>query len=247
MHYSQLPNEPFKSISFDAGMILSAFNPYCGHVNRKNILFATTGGSQFNSGMTTVDLFEDIDNAKTGTKQGYIITGYDPHLTATVLTFDENNFKMLMANANDDPKEHKGNGCQTECQKFKEAYKDTCCAECSGDCSSCDKCDEKDMKIHHVTLKDGIVYQDDKTNYFDLWVVTNYGTLTKGDSSKVINGYFAIHMKNCLNVTGFQQQTTKDGKVQYSVDFKAFYDSENIDDVPFEIYYSTPEQASEAA
>lgn len=205
MEYTQLPTKPIKSISFDAGIILSEFDPKTGEVNRENILFATTGGSQFNPNLTTVDLFEDVDNAKTGTMQGFMITGCDPHLTTTVLTVGEKNIKNIIANSKMTDEETAPEG----------------------------------MEVHKVTMTDGLV---DEESFFDLWVVTNYGTMTAKSGEKQ-NGFFVIHMKNCLNTTGFQQQTTKDGKVQYSVDFKAFYDSENIQEVPYEIYFSTPAEA----
>lgn len=207
MQYTQLPVEPFKSIAFDAGIIASEFDVKTGVLSRENILFATTGGSQFNPNLATSDLFEDMDNAKTGTKQGYMITGCDPHLTTTVLTVNEKNIDKIMANA--------------AVTKVEDAA-------------------IEGMDVHKVALHDGMV---DSSSFVDLWIITNYGTMTMQNGSTK-SGFFVIHMINCINVTGFQQQTTKDGKVQYSVDFKAFYDTESIETVPYELYFSTPAAAA---
>lgn len=208
MQYTQLPVEPFKSIAFDAGIIASEFSVKTGVLERSKILFATSGGSQFNPNLATSDLFEDMDNAKTGTKQGYMITGCDPHLTTTVLTVDEKNIDTIMANST------------------TAKLTDTTA---------------EGIDVYKTTLHDGMV---DSTSFKDLWIITNYGTMTTASGSTQ-NGFFVIHMKNCINVTGFQQQTAKDGKVTYSVDFKAFYDTEDISTVPYEIYFSRPTPVSE--
>lgn len=207
MQYTQLPVEPFKSIAFDAGVIASDFNVKTGVLSREDILFATSGGSQFNPNLATSDLFEDMDNAKTGTKQGYMITGCDPHLTTTVLTVNKDNIDKIMANS--------------IVTKVEDTTVDG-------------------LDVNKVTLHDGMV---DSASFNDLWIITNYGTMTS-PSGSTQSGFFVIHMMNCINVTGFQQQTTKDGKVTYSVDFKAFYDTENIEKVPYEVYFTTPAAAA---
>lgn len=206
MQYTQLPVEPFKSIAFDAGVIASDFDVKTGKLIRKDIMFATTGGSNFSPNLTTSDLFEDIDNAKAGTKQGLIITGCDPHLTTTVLTVNETNIDKIIANA--------------AITKLEDVT-------------------AEEIDVYEVTPHDGMVSDE---SFFDLWIITNYGTMTKANG-ETMNGFFVIYMKDCINTTGFQQQTTKDGKVQYSVDFKAFYDTEDISNVPYKVYFSTPKTA----
>ncbi len=201
--FSKLPVEPFKQIAFNAGVITSEFDVKTGELDRTKILFATTGGSQFNPNLTLADLFEDIDNAKPGTKQGMLIQNCEPHLTTTVLTVGDNNIEKLVANAT----------------------KETVTGS---------------EGVTHITPKDGIINAD---SFFDLWVITDYATMT-GREGNETPGFFAIHLKNCINVTGFQQQTTADGKVQYSVDFRAFYDTEADEEVPYEIYFSSGQAAA---
>ncbi len=72
-------------------------------------------------------------------------------------------------------------------------------------------------------------------DFADVWIVGDYSDKNTGTSA----GFVAIHLKNALNTAGFQWQTTKDGKGQFSFDFHGHYDIENIEDVPFEIYVKT--------
>lgn len=74
------------------------------------------------------------------------------------------------------------------------------------------------------------------SDYFDLWILTDYSTITS-NQGVAQSGFFAIHMKNCLNVGGAQMQTNEDGKMTLPVDFRAFYDAENPDVEPYEIYF----------
>lgn len=79
-------------------------------------------------------------------------------------------------------------------------------------------------------------------SYMDLWLITDYGTIT-GVEGGSAGGFFAILLKNALNVNGAQPTTTKDGKMQLPVDFRAFYDADKQDEEPYEIYIKTPPAA----
>lgn len=70
------------------------------------------------------------------------------------------------------------------------------------------------------------------SDFGDIWLVGDYS-----DKNGTTNGGFvAIHIKNALNTGGFEWQTTKDGKGQFSAEFHGHYDIDDIDDIPFEIY-----------
>lgn len=194
--YSKLPTSPFSKISFNAATIASEFNVSTGVLDRSKILFATTGGSQFNPNLSLVDLFEDIDNAKPGTMQGMLIKSCEPHLTTNVLTIDGSTIEKVMPYATK-----------------------TTLTDSTG--------------VTKVTPNDGIIPE---SNFFDLWIITDYATMTNTDGSTQ-PGFFVIHMMNCINVTGFQEQSTKDGKTTFAVDFRAFYDADEEDKVPYEIYF----------
>lgn len=194
--YSKLPNSPFDHISFNAATIASEFDVSTGVLERSKILFATTGGSQFNPNLTLVDLFEDIDNSKPGTMQGMLIKNCEPHLTTTVLTVSSDNIIKIMPNST----------------------KSTVTGSAG---------------VTKIVPKDGII---DKNSFFDLWIITDYATMAYADGSTQ-PGFFVIHMKNCINVSGFQEQSAKDGKTTFAVDFRAFYDADEDDEVPYEIYF----------
>lgn len=69
-------------------------------------------------------------------------------------------------------------------------------------------------------------------DFDDLWWVGDYSDKNTGTNA----GFLAIHLKNALNTTGFQIQSTKDGKGTMSFEYHAHYDMANQDEIPFEIY-----------
>ena len=72
----------------------------------------------------------------------------------------------------------------------------------------------------------------ESTDFSDVWVIGDYSDKNTGNNA----GYLAVHLKNVLNTAGIQWTTTKDGKGQFSFDYHAHYDLQNVDDIPFEIY-----------
>lgn len=194
--YGKLPVNPFKGISFNAGTLLSDFDPTTGTLVRANIIGATTGGSQFNPNLNIISLFDGIDNAKTNTMQGQLIKDCDPHLTTTLLTATPDNITKLVPNSS---------------------------AVTSGGLTT-------------IVPTDGIIPEE---NFFDLWLLTDYATMDT--PTGVVQGFFAIHMMNCVNVNGLQGQTSDSGKTQFSCDFRAFYDAEDESQtVPYEVYMKVP-------
>lgn len=69
-------------------------------------------------------------------------------------------------------------------------------------------------------------------DFSDVWVIGDYSDKNTGNNA----GYLSVHLKNVLNTAGIQWTTTKDGKGQFSFDYHAHYDLQNVDDIPFEIY-----------
>ena len=88
-----------------------------------------------------------------------------------------------------------------------------------------------------VVPADGVIPE---SNFFDLWVLTDYATMDNGVGG-VVQGFFAIHMMNCIDVNGLQGQTSDSGKTEFSCDFRAFYDADDADQTPpYEIYMKVP-------
>ena len=69
-------------------------------------------------------------------------------------------------------------------------------------------------------------------DFSDVWVIGDYSDKNTGNNA----GYLSVHLKNVLNTAGIQWTTTKDGKGQFSFEYHAHYDLQNVDDIPFEIY-----------
>jgi len=78
------------------------------------------------------------------------------------------------------------------------------------------------------------------SDFFDLWWVGDYSDENTGDNA----GFIAIHLINALNTSGFQIQSTKQGKGQLAFEFHGHYSVNDIDQVPFELYISGGEGAS---
>lgn len=72
-----------------------------------------------------------------------------------------------------------------------------------------------------------------QADFKDVWFIGDYSDKNTGAAKA---GYVAIHLKNALNITGFQITTTKNGKGQFPFDFHAHYDMTSPDDAPFEIF-----------
>ena len=74
-----------------------------------------------------------------------------------------------------------------------------------------------------------------ETDFQDLWWIGDYSDVNTGENA----GFIAIHIMNALSTSGFQIQSGKDAKGQFSFNFSAYYDLENINQVPFEVYIRT--------
>lgn len=71
------------------------------------------------------------------------------------------------------------------------------------------------------------------SDFHDIWWVGDYSDVNTGSSA----GYIAIHIKDALNVSGFQIQSGKNAKGQMAFEFHGHYDIEDEDqEPPFEIY-----------
>lgn len=72
------------------------------------------------------------------------------------------------------------------------------------------------------------------SDFSNVWWVGDYGSDHDGNDA----GFMAIKMVNALNTGGFSMQTNDKGKADFAFTFRSFYDLENIEAVPFEIYIS---------
>ena len=69
MKYSQLPQDMFKHIQMNAGILAKSFTPTSGEVTKSDIIGATSGGINFTATPTFTDFGEDIDNCPNNMKE----------------------------------------------------------------------------------------------------------------------------------------------------------------------------------
>lgn len=77
----------------------------------------------------------------------------------------------------------------------------------------------------------------DSADFQELWWVGDYSS-KNGEKN---GGYIAIHMKNVLNTSGFQIQSTDSAKGQFAFEFTAHFSVDNVNEVPYEIYIKSGE------
>lgn len=92
--YTELPADLISQIQRGAGLFTVGFdptNPQTGS-DLKDIIFAvTTGGVTIACTPTFSDFFEDVDNAPKNSKQGKVLDGYDALISATQVSFTNEN------------------------------------------------------------------------------------------------------------------------------------------------------------
>ena len=84
MKYTQIPQDTFKNIQVNAGIMVSSFTPSTGEV--EGIMGATTGGFSFASNPTYEDFGSDIDNVPPNTKQLKRLRYYGPAASGNFVT-----------------------------------------------------------------------------------------------------------------------------------------------------------------
>lgn len=99
--YTKIPEETFKQIQLNAGVLLSDFDPSAATVENSKILGATTGGTSFTATPSFTDFGEDIDNCPKNTKELKRLSSWEVKMTGTFVTITAATAKMLMSAAND--------------------------------------------------------------------------------------------------------------------------------------------------
>ena len=79
-----------------------------------------------------------------------------------------------------------------------------------------------------IVLRNDLKPEDFK----DFWIVSNYSDLN-GETN---GGYVAQHFMNTLSMDGFNPAFAKDENGTFPFRYKAFYDINDIDKVPYEVY-----------
>ena len=99
MKYSQLPQDVFKHIQMNAGIIASSFAPETGEVARDAILGATSGGINFTATPSFTDFGEDIDNCPKNVKELKKLHSWEAKATGTFVSVTASTAKSLVGAA----------------------------------------------------------------------------------------------------------------------------------------------------
>ncbi len=100
MKYTQIPQNTFKQLQLNAGIVVDSFTPATGVIG--NIIAATTGGLTFNATPTFEDFGADIDNCPKNTLELKKQTDIEVTLSGTLVTVTVNSAKRLAGAADID-------------------------------------------------------------------------------------------------------------------------------------------------
>lgn len=99
MKYTKIPQDTFKELMMNAGVLLSEFTPTTAEVKDTAILGATTGGVTFSASPTFNDFGDDIDNCPKNTKELKKLDSWDVKLSGTFVSVNAKNAKAMVAAA----------------------------------------------------------------------------------------------------------------------------------------------------
>lgn len=96
MKFRKIPENTFKNIVLNAGVLLSSFTPATPTIDDTNILGATTGGINFTATPSFTDFGEDIDNCPKNMKELKKLDSWEVKLTGTFITSSTSLIALLM-------------------------------------------------------------------------------------------------------------------------------------------------------
>lgn len=96
MKFTKIPEDTFKNIVLNAGVLLKSFTPATPAVTDENILGATTGGVNFTATPSFTDFGEDIDNCPKNMKELKKLDSWEVKLTGTLVTTNTAVIALLM-------------------------------------------------------------------------------------------------------------------------------------------------------
>lgn len=89
MNYVKVNADAFKKIQFEAGVVVSDFDPTKPTLAENKIIAVTSGGISITCQPSYVDLFEDVDNVPNGTKEGMKLDQWDCGIGFTAIGMTE--------------------------------------------------------------------------------------------------------------------------------------------------------------
>lgn len=99
MKYTQIPENTFKQLQLNAGILLSSFTPATGAITDDSIVGATSGGVNFTATPTYTDFGEDIDNCPKNMKELKKLDSWEIKMSGTFVTVSVSTAKTLVGAA----------------------------------------------------------------------------------------------------------------------------------------------------
>lgn len=101
MKYTQIPQDTFKELVMNAGILLSSFDPSTAEVAANSIIGATSGDVTFVATPTFTDLGEDINNCPKNTKELKRLESWETKVSGTFVSVNVANAKAMTAAADE--------------------------------------------------------------------------------------------------------------------------------------------------
>lgn len=99
MKYTKIPQDTFKNLQLNAGVLLSAFEPSSATASDESILGATSGGVSFEATPSFSDFGEDIDNCPANMKELKRLDSWEVKMSGSFVTVDTALGKKLIGAA----------------------------------------------------------------------------------------------------------------------------------------------------
>lgn len=102
MKFTKIPEDAFKNLQLNAGVLLSSFTPSSGTLTASDILGATSGGISFTATPTYTDFGEDIDNCPKNMKELKRLESWEAKLSGSFVSVSAALAKTLVGAASVD-------------------------------------------------------------------------------------------------------------------------------------------------
>lgn len=101
MKYTQIPQDTFKELVMNSGILLSSFDPSTAEVAANSIIGATSGDVTFTATPTFTDLGEDINNCPKNMKELKRLDSWETKISGTFVSVNVANAKAMTAAADE--------------------------------------------------------------------------------------------------------------------------------------------------
>lgn len=101
MKYTQIPQDTFKELVMNAGILLSSFDPSTAEVAANSIIGATSGDVTFTATPTFTDLGEGINNCPKNMKELKRLDSWETKISGTFVSVNVANAKAMTAAADE--------------------------------------------------------------------------------------------------------------------------------------------------